>query len=422
MEDQFVNFLAHEFATEPVAVEGLAGLVAVLVQSGSTAEDIENQVMETAQDLYVLRPGFGQRAIDLAKGVNPYAEANQPEGNAMAMMDTTVADDEINSLARDLSQNTARKESDAIRAPSTTKSARGQQESKVQIVGASHHGTRLSSELRRTGQRDTSPGQPRKSVKDKASRKISQPPRVSILDRLGPRAVAPAPGPMVSAFPVKSNRDQNIIRDQQGRKVRCPHWPNCNQRNTCQYHHPIKLCPNIANCPYNAQTCEYIHPQAAPLGSSASAPPTTIACKFGLACTRANCPFSHPSPATTDSRPNPATIPCRFFPNCRNSACPFFHPTNSTQPSEAQSIPKRNIMCRFLDNCTRPDCHFNHPRDGAIDCRFGASCTRPNCPYAHTTAPSAEGEGNKSHISERPFATSAEESLNAIANDEPMAT
>ncbi|KAJ1654476.1 hypothetical protein IWQ61_005602 [Dispira simplex] len=386
--------------------------------------------METAQDLYVLRPGFGQRAIDLAKGVNPYAADNQSMENAMTAMDTNVADDEINSLARDLSHNTTQKGSDAIRATAATKSSRGstrgQQESKVQIVGASYQGTRLSSELRRTGQRDispgTRPGQPRKSVKDKASRKISQPSRVSILDRLGPRAVGPVPGPITNTFPVKSNRDQNIIRDQQGRKVRCPHWPNCNQRNTCQYHHPIKLCPNIANCPYNAQTCEYIHPQAAPLGISTPAPPTTIACKFGLACTRANCPFSHPSPATTDSRPNPATIPCRFFPNCLNPACPFSHVTDSTQSSDAQSIPKKNVMCRFLDNCTRPDCHFNHPRDGAIDCKFGASCTRPNCPYSHPTASSAEGEANKSHISERSFATSAEESLNAIVNGEPMTT
>ncbi|KAF8543830.1 hypothetical protein BDD12DRAFT_164071 [Trichophaea hybrida] len=175
-------------------------------------------------------------------------------------------------------------------------------------------------------------------------------------------------------------------------------------------------------------------------GSSKSEKLEEIPCKFGTGCTKPECPFGHPTPATpagkptqyisgekcpfgskcknrkcTGSHPSPASAPgyhggwptkieqdCKFFPNCTNPACPFKHPI----------MP----MCRNGANCTRPDCHFTHAETA---CKF-KPCLNPNCIYRHEEGQqqlaqpgenafghkvwTAPGKGkNGEHVSERKF-------------------
>jgi len=67
--------------------------------------------------------------------------------------------------------------------------------------------------------------------------------------------------------------------------------------------------------------------------SKAIAPPahvqhnTSIPCRFGAACTRPGCTYSHP-PRSTQS-----AVPCRFGGVCTRAQCPFQHPDGRVLPS-----------------------------------------------------------------------------------------
>lgn len=51
----------------------------------------------------------------------------------------------------------------------------------------------------------------------------------------------------------------------------------------------------------------------------------SVPCRFGAACTRANCAFTHP--------PHPQQNPCRFGSACTRANCPFQHPEGRVLPS-----------------------------------------------------------------------------------------
>ncbi len=92
---------------------------------------------------------------------------------------------------------------------------------------------------------------------------------------------------------------------------------------------------NFPACPFGDQ-CLYIHPQ--------------IPCKFGLACSRQGCNYSHPTsplipgmgmgmmPGMPMTMPGamPAGIPCRHGFACSRSGCSYSHP------------PVRKILETFL--------------------------------------------------------------------------
>jgi len=75
-------------------------------------------------------------------------------------------------------------------------------------------------------------------------------------------------------------------------------------------------------------------PVAAPAPVVASSP---IPCKFGLACTRPGCMFTHPPnfrPPHPSHHQQPATtVPCRFGNSCTRSDCPFQHPKGHVPPN-----------------------------------------------------------------------------------------
>jgi len=58
--------------------------------------------------------------------------------------------------------------------------------------------------------------------------------------------------------------------------------------------------------------------------------PNTIACRFGAACTRPGCTYSHPP---RPSQANHFAQQCRFGAGCTRATCPFQHPEGRVLPT-----------------------------------------------------------------------------------------
>ncbi|PRP79972.1 hypothetical protein PROFUN_05948 [Planoprotostelium fungivorum] len=103
------------------------------------------------------------------------------------------------------------------------------------------------------------------------------------------------------------------------------------------------LCRNFPACSFGSQ-CKFTHP--------------SVPCKFGLQCTRPDCSYTHPPPASAS-----VTIPCKFGANCtKGAACQFSHqqtPNRFTNMSMSLS----SAPCKFGDNCRfkNTTCKFQHP-------------------------------------------------------------
>ncbi|CDW76331.1 zinc finger ccch domain-containing protein 14 [Stylonychia lemnae] len=75
-------------------------------------------------------------------------------------------------------------------------------------------------------------------------------------------------------------RQQEIQEQDEKKRIRCRHFPNCkNTDEECPYHHPKELCEFFPKCTFG-EKCLNLHPD--------------IECKFGLNCTRQNCSYKHP--------------------------------------------------------------------------------------------------------------------------------
>ncbi|KAF9565605.1 hypothetical protein CPC08DRAFT_747879 [Agrocybe pediades] len=72
---------------------------------------------------------------------------------------------------------------------------------------------------------------------------------------------------------------------------------------------------------------EHSIPHAHAPAPAAQAHHTPIPCRFGAACTRPGCTFSHPQHQTQ------GTTPCRFGTACTRAQCPFQHPEGRVLPS-----------------------------------------------------------------------------------------
>ena len=59
-------------------------------------------------------------------------------------------------------------------------------------------------------------------------------------------------------------------------------------------------------------------------------PPNTVACRFGIACTRPGCTYSHPP---RPSQGNHFAQQCRFGAGCTRATCPFQHPEGRVLPT-----------------------------------------------------------------------------------------
>jgi nuclear polyadenylated RNA-binding protein NAB2 len=138
-----------------------------------------------------------------------------------------------------------------------------------------------------------------------------------------------------------------------GDRARCRHWPRCQLGARCKFHHPSQICPyhslcivrlllsDFPNCPNLGGTCQYIHvgvdmpesdvqkvvshqltdgrpvnghktnsnsnftsngtsqrQEKKPAKAKPKKPQEQVPlCKFGVGCTKPDCPFAHPTPA-----------------------------------------------------------------------------------------------------------------------------
>ncbi|KAF5317164.1 hypothetical protein D9611_004006 [Ephemerocybe angulata] len=120
----------------------------------------------------------------------------------------------------------------------------------------------------------------------------------------------------------------------------------------CRYSHPSPVataesgvvlsndpCENGKNCVDKDCTKAHVSPAVLNPNAEFSAPPVAappprathtanaVPCRFGLACTRPGCTFSHPP------RPSHGSQPCRFGTACTKASCTFQHPPGRVLPS-----------------------------------------------------------------------------------------
>jgi hypothetical protein len=151
-------------------------------------------------------------------------------------------------------------------------------------------------------------------------------------------------------------------------------------------------------------------------------------CRFGAACTRADCFFTHPPerelPQAPQAPQQPASAESEQQRQQRTAAlagaAETFEPSPQPQGAWQQQQPSSPTRggsaqpCRFGAACTRPDCRFAHPAErniagapqqqqpssptrggSAQPCRFGAACTRPDCRFSHPAERNIAGGGDE---------------------------
>lgn len=99
-------------------------------------------------------------------------------------------------------------------------------------------------------------------------------------------------------------------------------------------------------------------------------------CKWNLACTKADCPYAHQSPAAPPGTTIDVSDHCSFGAACKNRKCVARHPSPAIKISH-----QSEQDCKYYPNCTNPACPFRHPTTPL--CRNGADCTRPGCTFTH---------------------------------------
>ncbi|KAF9485995.1 hypothetical protein BDN70DRAFT_988327 [Pholiota conissans] len=119
----------------------------------------------------------------------------------------------------------------------------------------------------------------------------------------------------------------------------------------CRYSHPSPVATAESGVVLSNEACEkgknckdkdcikahvspaVLNPQAeqAPPSAAAAVAPQThhnpVPCRFGAACTRPGCTFSHPQ------RPSHFATQCRFGAGCTRAQCPFQHPEGRVLPT-----------------------------------------------------------------------------------------
>jgi len=123
-----------------------------------------------------------------------------------------------------------------------------------------------------------------------------------------------------------------------GSLIRCKYFPACTKGDKCEYFHPTEVCKYFPRCS-NGNQCLFIHQN--PFKKMRPAP-SQVPCKFGSACTRPDCIFSHPL-----ERQGPGAQPQQ----------PAIETSSGTLPTD-----KKNVVCRFDTACTKILCPFLHPK------------------------------------------------------------
>lgn len=112
----------------------------------------------------------------------------------------------------------------------------------------------------------------------------------------------------------------------------CERGKDCKDKDCVKAHvSPAALNPNRKKLPCCRCLVLKFYPAEQSIPKASVPPPpvshNTIACRFGNACTRPGCTFSHPARST------PNSVPCRFGAACTRAQCPFQHPDGRVLPS-----------------------------------------------------------------------------------------
>ncbi|KAJ3216278.1 hypothetical protein HDU67_009713 [Dinochytrium kinnereticum] len=261
--------------------------------------------------------------------------------------------------------------------------------------------------------------------------------------------------------------------------TRCSFWPSCGKGDACKFWHPREPCRDPVRCPNTRLRCRYLHPEdGAGLaggmfggGAASAGPGGVVQCRFGAACTRPHCKFSHPSPASIAAAAaaaggggGPGAPKCRFWPNCANPVCPYFHPASTsltlnntaaaatsssaggenangtaTTPAAGEgdetTQPATDATAASTTTVTPSPATTGVDATAKIPCRFEPFCNRPGCPFAHAEGKARGGGGmfrggNRSvvfnqpktvaaaHVSERSFAVPDGETERVVVGGE----
>lgn len=152
-------------------------------------------------------------------------------------------------------------------------------------------------------------------------------------------------------------------------KVKCQYWPNCRAGEACPNVHPTETCKHFPNCQFG-DDCTFVHP--------------SIPCKFQGQCQNPLCNYQHRPTAFTVVPPSAAssgtsTILCKFYPRCVNINCPYLHPVK-TQCRYGVDCSRPD--CPFEHASGRKGAHLKSVV--FAPCKYGKQCARADCPYQHT--------------------------------------
>ncbi|KAF7293446.1 hypothetical protein MIND_01122100 [Mycena indigotica] len=183
-------------------------------------------------------------------------------------------------------------------------------------------------------------------------------------------APTPAPPPAVAPAPT-GGLTGYILPERPQSPTLCKFGVKCSNAH-CRWSHPSPVataetgvvlsneaCENGKEC--KDKDCVKAHVSPAVLNPQAASQPP---------------PAAHHAPPPHVTHPPPSGVPCRFGAACTRTGCTFTHPPN--HPSNA-SNPHFAQPCHFGAACTRANCLFKHPEGRVLPNSFhrGLSAAAP---------------------------------------------
>lgn len=160
------------------------------------------------------------------------------------------------------------------------------------------------------------------------------------------------------------NEDKNIISTDSSKiiKVKCQFWPNCRAGADCPNVHPSETCKHFPNCQFG-DDCTFVHP--------------SIPCKFQEKCQNSLCNYQHRAPISVLPS-GTSTIQCRFYPRCVNANCSYLHPV---KVQCRYGVDCSRPDCPFEHQEGRKGAHLK--KVVYAPCKYGQQCAKTDCPYQH---------------------------------------
>ncbi|RDX49293.1 hypothetical protein OH76DRAFT_1556498 [Lentinus brumalis] len=163
-----------------------------------------------------------------------------------------------------------------------------------------------------------------------------------------------APTPLTPSSSIGSARPGFVAPERPQSPTLCKFGTKCSNP-VCRYSHPSPVATAESGVVLSTEACErgkdckdkdcvkshvspaVLNPNAEVpksksstyIPTSASAPTTqnAVPCRYGAACTRPGCSFSHPRPASNNN------VPCKFGAGCTRATCQFQHPAGRVLPT-----------------------------------------------------------------------------------------